>query len=113
MRHTMVRYQVKPEYAAHNEELVREVYDELHRTTPDGLHYATFVLDDGVSFVHIASFEHEDGGNPLTDLAAFRAFQEKIGERCDEAPQAVRVREVGSYRHFTPALAMSEPVASR
>lgn len=113
MRHTIVRYRVKPEYAAHNEELVREVYGELHRTTPDGIHYATFVLDDGVSFVHVASFEHDDGGNPLANVAAFRAFQENIGERCDEAPHAVPMREVGSYRHFVSAHATSEPVTSR
>lgn len=113
MKHTLVRYRVKPEYAAHNEELVRGVYDELHRAAPDGIHYATFVLDDGVTFVHVASFEHDDGGNPLADLAAFRAFQENIGDRCDEAPHAVPAREVGSYRHFTPMHAMSEPVAIR
>jgi hypothetical protein len=108
----MVRYRVKPEYAARNEELVRGVYDELHRTTPEGINYATFVLDDGVSFVHFASFAHDDGGNPLADVAAFRAFQENIGERCDEAPHAISLREVGSYRLVTPMHAMSEPVAS-
>ena len=54
MRQVMVRYKVKPERAAENEELVRAVYDELHRTEPAGLRYATFQLDDGVSFVHLA-----------------------------------------------------------
>src|SRR5688500_15538724 len=49
----MVRYKVKPDQAARNEELVRRVYDELHQTTPSGLRYATFVLEDGVTFVHI------------------------------------------------------------
>jgi len=31
------------------------VYDELHERNPDGLRYATFQLDDGVSFVHLRS----------------------------------------------------------
>jgi len=93
----MVRYKVKPEQAAHNEELVRLVYEELRRTAPEDLRYATFVLEDGVSFVHVASIETGDGRNPLADVAAFRAFQEGIGERCDEPPAAVGLREVGSY----------------
>src|SRR6266513_367729 len=78
MRQMMVRYKVKPEQAARNEELVRQVYEELHQTAPAGLRYATFVLEDGVSFAHVASIETADGRNPLTDVAAFRAFQEGI-----------------------------------
>jgi hypothetical protein len=46
----MVRYKVKPERVSENEELVRAVYGELDRTHPDGFHYATFKLIDGVSF---------------------------------------------------------------
>ncbi len=98
MRQVMVRYKVKPEQAARNEELVRRVYEELHQTAPAGLRYATFVLEDGVSFVHIASsVETADGRSPLQDVVAFRDFQENIGERCDEPPRPVVLREVGSY----------------
>ena len=97
MKQVMVRYKVKPEQAARNDELVRRVYEELQETAPAGLRYATFVLEDGVSFVHVAANESEDGRNPLLDVAAFRAFQEGIGDRCDEPPAAVGWCEVGSY----------------
>lgn len=97
MNQVMVRYKVKPEHAARNEALVRRVYEELHETAPADFHYATFVLEDGVSFVHVASTETEGGRSPLMDIAAFRAFQENIGDRCDEPPALVGVREVGSY----------------
>jgi hypothetical protein len=100
-RRVMVRYKVKPDRVAENEELVRAVYDELHRIQPAGLRYATFKLDDGVSFVHLASTETEDGRNRLSDLPAFKRFQENIGERCDEGPVATELREIGSYRFFT------------
>lgn len=100
MRQMMVRYTVKPEQAAQNEELVRRVYEELKQTAPDGLHYATFVLEDGVSFVHVASSDTADGRSPLMDVAAFRAFQEGIGDRCDEPPAPSVLREVGSYRFW-------------
>jgi hypothetical protein len=95
MRQVMVRYKVKPDRAAENEELVRAVYDELRRTAPDGLRYATFQLADGVSFVHLAATE--DGHNPLPDVKAFKRFQEGIADRCDEAPVVTELREIGSF----------------
>jgi hypothetical protein len=96
MPQVMVRYKVKPERAEENEALVRAVYDELHRTAPAGLQYATFVLEDGVSFVHMAT--HDADVNPLSQVEAFGRFQEHIRERCEEPPVATRMREVGSFR---------------
>jgi hypothetical protein len=98
MRHVIVRYTVKPDRAEENEQLVRAVYDELHRTEPAGLSYATLKLDDGISFVHIAATE--DGQNPLADVAAFKQFQEGIVERCDEPPVVSELAAIGSYRMF-------------
>lgn len=100
MSQSMVTYKVKPEQAAQNEALVRNVYDELRRIAPAGLHYATFVLDDGVSYVHISFANTADGQNPLTDLAAFKAYVEQIRDRCDEAPTQATLREVGSYNFW-------------
>ena len=98
MKKVMVRYKVKPEHAAHNKELVRRVYEELREATPAGIGYATFVLDDDVSFVHVATFEERGEQNPLMRIAAFRAFQENIADRCDEPPHLEELHEVGSYR---------------
>ena len=95
MKRVIVRYRVKPERVAENEELVRGVYAELHEAAPDGLRYGTFRLEDGVSFVHIA--ERGDD-NPLRQIAAFQRFQEGIGDRCDEPPVAVEMHEIGTYR---------------
>lgn len=100
MGQSMVRYTVKPEFAARNEELARRVYEELHETAPEGIRYATFVLEDNVSFVHVASIDTADGRNPLMEVAAFRAFLENLGERCDEPPVRVELRKVGSYGEF-------------
>jgi hypothetical protein len=96
MRRVMVRYKVKPDQVAANEQLVRDVYEELSRAQPSGFHYGTFKLEDGVSFVHIASQEGER--NPLADVAAFQRFQENIRERCDEPPVVTPMDEVGSFR---------------
>jgi hypothetical protein len=97
MRRVMVRYKVKADQAEANEALVRAVYEELAEARPEGLRYATYKLPDGVSFVHIAAVSTADGHNPLPEVAAFKKFQEGIGERCEEGPVTVALEEVGSY----------------
>jgi len=99
MSKVMVRYKVKPERAQENAELIRAVYEELARTAPTGLRYATFVLGDGVSFVHIASNE-TDGPTPLREVQAFQELQEDVAERCAEAPVSSEMQEIGSYRFW-------------
>lgn len=99
MRYVMVRYRVHADRAQENEALVRAVYDELLATGPDGLRYATFKLDDGLSFMHIA--ETEEGANPLAETQAFKEFQAQIKDRCQEQPVVSELARVGSYRMLT------------
>ncbi len=96
MKRVMVRYTVKADRVAENEELVGAVYEELARTQPDGFRYATFRLDDGVSFAHIAFTE--DGLNPLADVAAFARFQQNIRDRLEKGPVVAQLTEIGSFR---------------
>jgi hypothetical protein len=42
--------------------------------------------------------EVEDGRSPLSELNAFAEFQAGIGERCEEAPVATDLEEIGSFR---------------
>lgn len=97
MASTMVRYRVKPERAEENVALVHAVYAELARKQPEGLHYATFRLPDGVSFLHLV-VETDEPGRILGTVDAFGAFQADIEGRCDEPPDATPISLVGSYR---------------
>lgn len=96
----MIRYQVRPDRVAENEGLVRKVYEELARVRPAGLRYATFKLDDGVSFVHLVSHDDDAARGALTGLAAFQAFTAGIRERCEDPPVTVDLGVVGSYGWF-------------
>src|SRR5712692_7780995 len=96
MGSSMIRYKVKPERAAENETLVKAVYEQLGREKPDRLHYATFKLPDGVSFMHVV-FETDQPGRILGEVAAFQAFQADIESRCDEPPAVMEITLVGSY----------------
>ncbi len=92
----MVRYKTDPAHADRNEALVRAVFEELEITAPTGLRYASFRLEDGVSFVHVATVESRSA-NPLVELPAFKAFQEKLKERCVEPPVVTEMSAVGAY----------------
>jgi hypothetical protein len=102
MKRIMVRYKVKAGRALENERYISAVFEELERERPEGLRYASFKLDDGRSFVHIASLERSDGRNPLLDLASFQAFTAGIRDRVEEAPVTVELNEIASYEMFGP-----------
>jgi hypothetical protein len=97
MRSIIVRYETKPEFADENQRLVEKVFAELAELQPEGFRYASFRLDDGVSFVHIVE-ELETSTISLADVPAFAAFQAGIAERCAVQPVAKGARIVGSYR---------------
>ena len=96
MGSSMVRYKVRPDRTDDNVALVKAVYEQLDRERPEGLHYATFRLPDGVSFMHVV-FESDQPGRVLNELAAFKSFVTDIESRCDEPPVASEITLVGSY----------------
>ena len=62
MYQRLIRYRTKPDQADANAKLVEAVYAELHRTRPDGVSYATFRLNDQVTFVHVVQVR--EGAEP-------------------------------------------------
>ena len=96
MGSSMIRYKVRPERAAENESLVKAVYEQLNRERPGELHYATFKLPDGVSFMHVV-VETDQPGRILNEVAAFKAFVTDIESRCDEPPVVTELTLIGSY----------------
>ncbi len=96
----LLRYKVKPEHAAENEQLVRAVFDEIHRAQPAGIRYSTFLLDDGLTFVNIVVTETSSGLAPLGQLQAYRQIQQGKYDRFDQPPQVTELHELGTYRVF-------------
>jgi hypothetical protein len=94
----MVRYKTTPEAADANAALIRAVFDELRSRATKDVRYATYRLADGVTFIHVATVTIPPGGeHPLTSLPAFKAFQEKIKERCVEQPVTTELSPLDSY----------------
>jgi hypothetical protein len=99
MKH-MVSYKHQADRAAENERYVLAVFEALDQTRPCALRYATFRLDDGLSFIHIVSHDEADGSNALTALPAFKAFAAGVKERCETPPVRLELTEIGSYGFF-------------
>ena len=95
IKHVIVRYTVKPQAAGENAQLVKNVFAELAQAEPDGITYTAYVLDDGVTFVHVAELTGES--NPLAELASFGEFQKGLSDRCDAGPAPSGATVVGSY----------------
>ena len=100
MKRVMVKYRVKADRGDENADYIKKVFDELNRSSPEGLRYASFRLDDGVTFVHLAEVDTADGSNPLTATDAFKAFQSELKDRCEEPPVATELHEVGAFNFF-------------
>jgi hypothetical protein len=96
MKRTLIRYRTKPEMADRNAALIAAVFAELKATKPDGVRYFSLRLDDD-TFVHFVETQ-SDTANALPNLAAFKAFQSGIRERCIEPPLVAGATIVGNYR---------------
>jgi hypothetical protein len=92
----IVSYQTRPESADENQQLVENVFAELNATDPGDLHYASFRLADGVSFIHIVITEGDT--DPLSKIAAFAEFAKGIGGRVAGPPDRGDATLIGSYR---------------
>jgi hypothetical protein len=93
----IVRYRVAHDRVAENIGLIESVFAELEGLQPTGFRYATFVLDDGETFVHVAM---TDAGTdaPLPGLASFRQFRAGLEDRSVDPPAFTQsLTTVGAY----------------
>jgi hypothetical protein len=93
----IVRYKLKADRTAENEQFVRAVFRQLHDRQPEAIGYAVYKLADGVSFVHILFYETEAAHKVFDSLPAFRDFLGQAKDRFEELPLVSEVEEIGSY----------------
>jgi len=95
METRVIRYQTKIESADENAQLIAAFFAELAEGKVTGIRYEALRLDDGVTFVHIATLDGEN--NPLMSSPAFAAFQSGLGGRLEEGPYPATATVVGSH----------------
>lgn len=92
----MVRWKVREDQVGEELARLREVYDELAAAEIDGLRYATYRLEDGMSFMDVVDMPQ--GPGMLRQIAAFGRYRTGLEARCAEPPVVTRMEEVGAYR---------------
>ena len=93
----VVRYKVKPGMADENQRLIEQVFAQLERDKTQGVRYQSFRLEDGVSFMHVATREGGPDDSPLVKLESFKAFVAGIRDRCTEPPLQTEATPIGRY----------------
>lgn len=73
----IIQYRTHRESAAENRRLVEAVLREAAQV--EGIQYAAFQLDDGVTFVHIVT----QGSEQLERLASFAEFRKGVESRAE------------------------------
>jgi hypothetical protein len=92
----MVTYRVKDGRADENSAYVRDVMADLGARGTEGVTYAVYLLEDGVTFLHVA--EEEGDGGKLQVSEAFQRFTATlIQDRSANTPELHAMTLVGSY----------------
>ena len=90
----MVTYRVREGMAEENSAYVRGVMADLEARAAEGVAYSVYLLDDGVTFVHLA----EGDSGPIQSSEAFRRFTASLVEdRCATTPEQKEMTLVGRY----------------
>jgi len=100
MKNMIVTYKVKPSKLEENKNYVQRVFKERQALSPARFQYTSLLLEDGVSFIHIVSFDEEIDPGPLQELPAFETFIKEIKDRCDVPPQPNSASIIGNYHIF-------------
>jgi len=86
MKIVRVTYSTKAAYADQNQTNIKKVMADLQKLKHPGINYHVCLGADGKTFTHTAFFETDQDEKILTDLPAFRHFQEQLKATGLEAP---------------------------
>jgi hypothetical protein len=92
----MVTYRVKDGRADENSAYVRDVMTDLAARETEGVSYSVYLLEDGVTFLHVVD-EEGDGGKVQVSEAFQRFTATLVEDRCANTPEVHVMTLVGSY----------------
>ena len=86
MNGVKVQYTVKEEYVETNKANIRQVMADLREINNTDIQYSAFLLDDGVTFVHLVMRVNDEAQKTVSELPSFQEFQRQLKESGPEAP---------------------------
>ena len=78
MKIVRVQYTTTQEYAATNQENIKQVVAELKIINHPGIKYSAYLLADGKTFMHFDQFENEEAHEALIALESFKKFSTEL-----------------------------------
>ena len=86
MNGVKVQYTVKEEYVETNKANIQQVMADLREINNPDIQYSAFLLDDGVTFVHLVMRANDEAQKTVSELPSFQEFQRQLKESDLEAP---------------------------
>ena len=80
MKIIRVQYTVKPDYAEHNKSNIAQVMKDLRALNNPNAKYASYLEEDGVTFMHFAQYPDDETAKLLNDLPSFTKFRKELKE---------------------------------
>ena len=97
MKIIRVNYTVKPEYVAQNKANITQVMSDLKGLNNPNTKYASYLEEDGVTFMHFAQYPDEETAQLLNNLPSFAKFRKELKESGPVSPpQAMNMSLVGA-----------------
>jgi hypothetical protein len=97
MNGVKVQYTVKEEYVETNKANIRQVMVDLRETNNTDILYSAWLLDDGVTFVHLVMRANDEAQKTVNELPSFQEFQRQLKASGPVAPpNAENLTYVGS-----------------
>ncbi len=78
MKAVKVQYTVKPDYVATNKANISRIMERLRNDPIEGMHYASFTLEDGQTFVHINLSKDDATMAKLSEVVEFQEFRQAL-----------------------------------
>lgn len=88
MKVTRVQYTVQPDFAEQNKENIEVVMSELRALNNNDLKYASYVLDDGKTFMHLVHHNSKNAEHLPASLESFKHFQTQLKAHLEIPPKA-------------------------
>lgn len=97
MKLVRVTYTVKPEYVEHNQANINQVMSDLKAFGNPNTKYASYLEEDGVTFMHFAQYPDEQTALLLNGLDSFAKFRTELKESGPVSPpKAMNMTLVGA-----------------
>lgn len=80
MKIIRVTYTVQPTYVEQNKQNIKQVMDDLKKLENPNTKYASYLEEDGITFMHFAQYPDEETSKILTTLPSFSKFRKELKE---------------------------------